>query len=98
LTGDRIYSIEGVDDLPEKFERANVELADFSPPDSSRLKLLVSPKRVRQVIESDPAIYHEKARSLLIFPGKLRLAVRETPDEARQKLRDFRGMEETQTT
>ena len=88
LAGDRIYSIESVALLSEKFEDANVACADFSAPDGNKLKLVVSAKRVRQVVESDPAIYHKKAKSVLIFPTRLRLAVRETPDEARQKLLD----------
>jgi hypothetical protein len=88
LAGDRLYSIEAIDDLSAKFEEASLVLADFSAPDADKLKLVVSAKRVRQVIESDPAIYHEKAKSILIFPGKLRLAVREMPDEARQKLQN----------
>src|SRR5262249_25712144 len=88
LAGDRIYSIESVDDLSEKFENAKVPLEHFSAPDANKLKLVVSSKRVRQVVESNPAIYHEKANSVLIFTTKLRLAVRETPDEARQKLQN----------
>jgi hypothetical protein len=39
-------------------------------------------------LESDPVIYDEKAKSVLIFPTRLRLAVRETPDEARKTLQD----------
>lgn len=88
LVEDRIYSIESVDGLSEKFESAKVILADFSAPDANKLQLVVSAKRVRQVVESDPAIYHEKAKSVLIFSTKVRLAVRETPDDARQKLHD----------
>jgi len=88
LAGDRIYSNESVEDLSEKFEKAELSLAEFSAPDSKNVKLVVSVKRVRQVIESNPIIYNEKAKSVLIFPTKLRLAVRETPDEARQKLGD----------
>jgi hypothetical protein len=86
LAGDRIYSIESVADLSKKFENAKVACADFSAPDANKLKLVVSIDRVRQVVESNPAIYHEKAKSVLIFAKKLRLAVLETPDEARQKL------------
>jgi hypothetical protein len=89
LAGDRIYPIESVDDLSEKFENAKVPLAEFSAPDA-RLKLLVSAQRVEQVIESDPDIYHEKAKSVLVFPARIRLAVRETPDEAGKKLKDAR--------
>jgi len=70
----------------EKFRNAKVVLAEFSAPDANKLRLVVSVKRVRQVIQSNPVIFHEKARSVLVFPGKLRLAVRETPEEARQKL------------
>jgi hypothetical protein len=86
LVGERIYSIESVHELSEKFRNAKVVLAEFSAPDANKLRLVVSVKRVRQVIQSDPVIFHEKARSVLVFPGKLRLAVRETPEEARQKL------------
>ena len=88
LAEDRIYSIESVADLAEKFENANAACADFSAPDVNGLKLVVSTKRVRQVVESNPAIYHKMAKSVLIFSTKLRLAVRETPDEARQKLQE----------
>jgi hypothetical protein len=77
---------ESVHELSEKFRNAKVILAEFSAPDANKLRLVVSVKRVRQVIQSDPVIFHEKARSVLVFPGKLRLAVRETPEEARQKL------------
>jgi hypothetical protein len=86
LAGERIYSIESVHELSEKFRNAKVVLAEFSAPDANKLRLVVSVKRVRQVIHSDPVIFHEKARSVLVFPGKLRLAVRETPEKARQKL------------
>jgi hypothetical protein len=88
LAGDRIYSNESMQDLSEKFEKAKVLLAEFSAPEAKNVKLVVSAKRVRQVIESNPVIYNEKAKSVLIFPTKLRLAVREARDEAREKLQD----------
>jgi hypothetical protein len=88
LAGDRIYSNETMDDLSNKFDQADVPLVEFSAPESARTKLLVSAQRVRQVVDSDPVIYDEKAKSVLIFPTRLRLAVRETPDEARKKLQD----------
>jgi hypothetical protein len=87
LTDDRIYSIESVADLTKKFTAAGLAVAAFSAPDA-RLKLVVSTKRVRQVTESNPAIYHEKARSVLVFSSKTRLAVRETPQDAAQMLKD----------
>ena len=87
LSDDRIYSNESLRDLQEKFEEANVKLVEFSAPES-KLKLVVSAKRVRQVIDSNPAIYDEKAKSVLLFWTKLRLAVRETPDEVGKELLD----------
>jgi hypothetical protein len=88
LAVDRIYSNESMDDLSIKFERSKVPLAEFSAPESGRTKLLVSAQRVQQVIDSDPVIYNEKAKSVLIFPARMRLAVRETAEVARSKLQD----------
>ncbi len=62
LTGDRIYSIEKVNDLIDKFRAAKVRLTDLSAPDA-KLKLVVSAERVRQVEPSDPLIYHAGAKS-----------------------------------
>jgi hypothetical protein len=69
LAADRIYSNESVGELSEKFEIAKVPLAEFSAPES-KVKLVVSAKRVRQVVESDPFIYDDKAKSVLIFSDK----------------------------
>jgi hypothetical protein len=66
LTDDRIYSIESVGDLAKTFAAAGLSLAEFSAPDA-QLKVSASTERVREVIESNPAIYHEKARSVLVF-------------------------------
>ena len=88
LAADRIYSNESMDDLSMKLEQAKVPLTEFSAPESGRTKLLVSAQRVQQVIDSDPVIYNDKAKSVLIFPTRMRLAVRETPEEARKKLQD----------
>ena len=90
LVGDRIYSVEKVKDLSDKFEAAKVSLAEFSAPDA-KVKLMVSTKRVRQVMESDPEVYHESAKSILVFGGRVLLAVRESLNEARQKLKDAKA-------
>jgi hypothetical protein len=87
LAGDRIYSIESVADLSSKFAAAGVKLATFTAPDA-RLKVVVSASRVRQVDAGNPAIYHEKAESVLEFSMTVRLAVRENPAEAREKLKN----------
>lgn len=75
LVGDRIYSIESLEGLSGKFGLAKVRLAEFSAPDAS-VKLVVSAERVRQIVASDPNIYHEKAKSVLSFGSKIMLAVR----------------------
>jgi hypothetical protein len=85
LEDDRIYSVESVQDLEKKFLAARVAVGQFTAPDA-RLKLVVSAKKVREVEEGNPAIYHEKARALLVFSKKTILAVRETVDDARRKL------------
>lgn len=85
LAADRVYSNESVDDLREKFQDAGEPMVDFSAPEG-RLKLLVSAKRVTQVTDGDPIIYSEKAKSVLMFATRMRLAVRETPEDARAKL------------
>jgi hypothetical protein len=86
LEDDRIYySVESVQDLEKKFLASEVAVGQFTAPDA-RLKLFVSAKKVREVEEGNPAIYHEKARALLVFSEKMILAVRETVDDARRKL------------
>jgi hypothetical protein len=91
LVGDRIYSAEKVGDLADKFQAAEISLAELTAPDV-KLKIVVSAGRVRQVSESNPEIYHEQAKSILDFGGRVLLAVRESPDEARQKLKDAKAL------
>jgi hypothetical protein len=90
LGGDRIYSIEPIDDLSEKFTASGVSLAAFSAPDA-RMKLIVNIRNVRQVTASDPEIYHENARAVLVFSPAIKLAVRETPDDANEKLHEAKA-------
>ena len=89
LSDDRIYSIESVDDLGRKFSEAGVPVARMTPPDA-RMKVYVNANKVKNVDESDPVIYHEKARSVLVFSRKIRLAVREDVDEASRLLKEAR--------
>jgi hypothetical protein len=90
LASDRLYSIESIADLVNKFASAGALLAEFTAPDA-RLKINVSSKRVQKVIESNPDIYHENARSVLIFSKTVKLAVREKPEEAREKIKAARA-------
>ena len=85
LGSERIYSVESVEELKKKFSQAGVSLAEFAPPDA-RFKLIVSAKKVRQVEPGNPEIYHEKAKAVLVFSNKIKLAVRETVEDAQKKL------------
>jgi len=90
LSTDRVYSMESVDDLVSKFTDAQVPVVQLTPPDT-RLKLYVDADNVRQVDESNPIIYHKKAKSVLLFSGKIRLAVREEVKEATSLLENARS-------
>jgi hypothetical protein len=85
LSGNRIYSIESLGDLRQKFGDADIALAEFTPPAAS-LVLIVNAGNVREVEASNPILHHELARAVLKFGPKLSLAVRETLEEARLKL------------
>ena len=87
LSDDLFYSIEAVDDLGRKFSEAGVPVARMTPP-GARLKVFVNANRVKKVDESDPVIYHEKARSVLVFSKKIRLAAREDVAEAIRLLKE----------
>jgi hypothetical protein len=85
LSDDRIYSRESVDELSSKFLNAGLPIAELTPPDS-RMKLFINGNNVRQVVESDPVIFHDKAKSVLVFSDTLKLAVREELDETKVKI------------
>jgi len=85
IGSDRIFSVESLTDLRSKFEQAGVAIARFTPPDG-QIAMLVAADKVREVEPSNPAIFHEKARAILKFGVKLRLAVRETEAEAQSIL------------
>jgi hypothetical protein len=85
LSDDRIYSRESVDELSSKFLNAGLPIAELTPPDS-RMKIFINGNNVRQVVESDPVIFHDKAKSVLVFSDTLKLAVREELDETKVKI------------
>ncbi len=89
LSDDRIYSTESVEDLGRKFSEAGVPVARMTPPDA-RMKIYVNDNNVKNVDESNAVIYHEKARSVLVFSNKISLAVREDVDEANRLLKEAR--------
>ena len=90
------FGSNSVPDLIDKFSAAKVRLAEFTAPDA-KLMLVVSAKKVQRITESNPAIYHEGARSVLVFSSKLRLAVRETSEEVRRRSKAQRTLSSWQT-
>ena len=70
---DRIYSIKTVDELGRKFSEVGVPMAGMTPPDA-RMKIYVNANNVKNVDQGDPAVFHEKARSVLVFSKKVRVA------------------------
>lgn len=90
LGANRIFSIESLADLRQKFSADGAGLADFTPPEGDLISV-VNAKNVREVEPANPAQHHERARAVLKFGPRLSLAVRETVDEARAILAEARG-------
>ena len=80
--GNRIFSIESLAELRQKFSTDGAGLADFTPPDGDLISV-VNAKNVREVEPANAAQHHERARAVLKFGARLSLAVRETVGEAR---------------
>lgn len=85
LASGRIYSRESESDLATKFTSAGVRLVTVTPPDADIL-MTVNADTVRQVNDASSGIFGQNARSLLVFFGGPHLAIKETPEEIRQKL------------
>jgi hypothetical protein len=85
IGNDRLYSIERLSQLRAKFGADGVHIVDFSAPEG-KLDILVNARNVREVEPGDPKSYHERARALLVFSFKVKLAVRETVQEANKLL------------
>jgi len=81
IGSDRLYSIETLEELKNKLIGDGVRIATFSPPEG-KLHMLINAKNIREVEPGNPIIYHERARAVLVFSFKVKLAVRETPEEA----------------
>jgi hypothetical protein len=81
----RIYSRESESDLAAKFKSAGVRLVTVTPPDADIL-MTVNADTVRQVNDASSGIFGQDARSLLVFLSGPHLAVKEAPEEIRQKL------------
>jgi hypothetical protein len=84
--GDRLYSVEPLAELRRKFGAEDVRFADFTPPEGS-VAMVVSAGKVREVEKPGADVFHDQARSILKFGTRLRLAVRENVDEAKEKLK-----------
>lgn len=86
----RIYSVETLGELRQKFSADGAGLADFTPPEGD-LITVVNAGNVREVEPANAALHHERARAVLKFGARLSLAVRETVDEARTLLQAATG-------
>jgi hypothetical protein len=82
---DRFFSIESLDDLRAKFKAAGVPLAEFTAPEGP-LHTVVNARKVEAVEPPSLKIHHEKARAVLRFTRKHKLAVRETEKQASAKI------------
>jgi hypothetical protein len=85
IGSDRFYSIETLAELIAKFTQAKVPIAKLTPPEG-RLTMAVNAANVIEVEAGNPEIYHERARAVLVFSPRVRLAVRETQAEVRAGL------------
>jgi hypothetical protein len=88
--GNRIYSIEALEALASKFKAENTPLAKFTPPEG-KMDIFVNADAVDKVETANPAIHHEKAKAVLRFTRKIKLAVRETEEAAKAKLKAARA-------
>lgn len=80
-----MYSIESIPALVAKLSAGGARLATFRAPDRA-INVIVNAARVRRVDANTSSDYSQNAKSILRFSASLRLAVRETPEEARAKL------------
>ncbi|MBZ9603103.1 hypothetical protein [Phyllobacterium chamaecytisi] len=85
LGDDRLYSIDTLDELVEKLEGGGSKMVEFTPP-NAEIKMIANVKKVTDVEKSNPAISHEKAKSVLKFSPKLFLAVRESVKKAKEMI------------
>jgi predicted outer membrane protein len=90
IGSDRFYSIETLAELIAKFADAKVAIAKLTPPEG-RLTVAVNAGNVIEVEAGNPKIYHERARAVLVFSPRVRLAVRETEAEVRAALDAAKG-------
>lgn len=82
LGGDtRLYSIESLAALETKFQEAGGSLVRLTPPEGN-LSMVVNASKVREVEPPNSAIYDANAKAVLVFGSRLRLAVRETQQQA----------------
>jgi hypothetical protein len=89
LSDDQLYSIESIDELRGKLSEVGVPVAEMTPPDA-RMKVYVNADNVKDVDKSNPALHHDKARSVLVFSKKVGLQVREDVEEANRLLKEAR--------
>lgn len=83
---ERLFSIESLDDLAAKFRKEQTPLASFTPPER-KMTIFVNAANVEKVEPANPVFHHDKAKSVLRFTRRTKLAVRETEEVAKTKLK-----------
>ncbi|CCV11609.1 hypothetical protein [Mesorhizobium sp. STM 4661] len=87
IGGQRLYSIEKMDKISDRFKQAGQKLGTFTAP-AGDIKPVVNARNVLEIEKAKPAINHPGARAVLKFSFREGLAVRETPEDARVILDD----------
>ena len=90
----RLYSIDPIETVQTKFLEKKSELAKFNPPEG-KLVMHVNAAQIREVETGNPILFHDSARSVLVFGPKLRLAVRQTVGESVQLIKAATGQDLT---
>ncbi|WP_421724872.1 hypothetical protein [Bauldia sp.] len=81
----RLYASETMAALTSKFSTAGISLSLFTAPEGS-IRPAVNVAKVNEVEAANPVFHHDNAHSVLKFSPQLGLAVRESVEEAREKL------------
>ncbi|MER8387071.1 hypothetical protein NKH14_16395 [Mesorhizobium sp. M1380] len=78
----RLYSIEPMGKIFDRFKQAGQKLATFTAPGDD-IEPVVNARNVIEVEKANSAINHAGAKAVLKFSFREGLAVRQTPDAAR---------------
>ncbi|MER9566577.1 hypothetical protein [Mesorhizobium sp. M0571] len=87
IGSERLYSIEKMDKIFDRFKQAGHKLGTFTAPGDD-IKPVVNARNVLEIEKAKPAINHPGAKAVLKFSFREGLAVREAPEAAKTILDD----------